>query len=463
VAADREGLTGDFSSSTIPVEAHRGVDLPGRACHDAAGRARAQRAPRPRGGRMPQPAPAMDGLYYSQEAPQRVAEGIHLVALFGNATCIETAEGLVLVDTCVRGRGPKLLQQIRGLSDKPVRYVIYTHGHLDHAFGGWAILEEAARRGDPRPRIVAHERVRARFDRYLEMDRYHDHINRIQFALPPDQPVIVPERFHYPDIVYRDAMVLRVGELTLHLQHAMGETDDATWIWIPERRTVCAGDLFLWSCPNIGNPFKVQRYEVEWAEALEAMAAREPEALAPGHGPAILGGEAARDACLDTARALRWLHDQVVRRLNEGMWAEQVLAEVNALPSDLAAKPYLAPTYGCPTFVVHGILRRYTGWYDGNPSHLFPSPSRSIARELAALAGGESLLDRARALQGNGEAQLALHLVDVVLEGGDESLGRDAWALKGELLRARAHAEPSFIARNILKNGADDAAARAQG
>ena len=253
---------------------------------------------------MAEQAPAMEGLYYFRDTPERIADGVHLISAFGNSTCIETAEGLVIVDTCIHAMGPRLLAQIRSISDQPIRYVVYTHGHFDHAFGVWAILEEAQRRGDPRPQIVAHELVPARFDRYLELDGLHDHINRIQFALPPDTKVVEREQFFYPDIVYRDSMALRLGGLTFHLHHAMGETDDATWVWIPERRTVCTGDLFLWSCPNIGNPFKVQRYETEWAEALEAIAGYEPVALAPGHGPGIVGAEAVRDACLDTARAL---------------------------------------------------------------------------------------------------------------------------------------------------------------
>jgi alkyl sulfatase BDS1-like metallo-beta-lactamase superfamily hydrolase len=403
---------------------------------------------------MADDAPSMDGLYYFRDTPDRVADGIHLISAFGNSTCIETDAGLAIVDACVRPMGPRLLQQIRTLSHKPIRYVIYTHGHFDHAFGVWALIEEAARRGDPRPQIVAHELVPRRFDRYLELAGQHDHINRIQFALPPQAKVVVREQFYYPDVVYRDALDLRLGDVTLHLQHAMGETDDATWVWIPERRTVCTGDLFLWSCPNIGNPFKVQRYETEWARALEAIAARAPAALAPGHGPAIIGPDAVRDACLETARALQWLHDEVVRRLNAGMWAEQIVAEVSALPPDLAAKPYLRPIYGCPTFIVHGILRRYAGWFDGNPAHLFPARTAAVATEVVALAGAPQLLARARVLQAQGQMQLALHLVDFVIDSGSAAERTDAWRMKSELLNARAGAEPSFIARNIFKNGA---------
>ena len=96
---------------------------------------------------MPEPTPAMDGLYYFRETPERIADGIHLISAFGNSACIETTDGLVIVDTCVRPMGARLLEQIRRISDQPIRYVVYTHGHFDHAFGVWALLEEAERRG----------------------------------------------------------------------------------------------------------------------------------------------------------------------------------------------------------------------------------------------------------------------------------------------------------------------------
>ena len=406
-------------------------------------------------------APDMEGLYYSSDAPEPVGERVHLITGFGNSTCIETDDGLVIVDACVRPMGRRLLEQIRNLSDQPIRYVIYTHGHFDHAFGVWALLEEAKERGLPRPVIVAHELVPQRFNRYRELAGQHDHINRIQFALPPNAKVVDDAAFFYPDVTYAERMLLRVGELTLELRHGMGETDDATWVWVPQRRVVCAGDLFIWSCPNIGNPFKIQRYEIEWADALETMAALHPEGLSPGHGPAIRGAERVQAACLDTARALRWLHDEVVGRLNAGQWAEQIVAEVTELPPDLAAKPYLRPIYGCPTFIVHGILRRYGGWFDGNAANLFPSRTAAIAREVVRLTDAGRLLQRAREVR-DSDVQLALHLVDFVVNAGAEGARREALQLKSELLGARADSEPSFIARNIFRNGAARAAEEAK-
>ena len=46
------------------------------------------------------------------------------------------------------------------------------------------------------------------------------------------------------------------------------QTDDHTWLYLPQHRAVCTGDLFIWASPNCGNPQKVQRYPLDQARAL---------------------------------------------------------------------------------------------------------------------------------------------------------------------------------------------------
>ena len=374
--------------------------------------------------------------------------GVHFLQFWSNVAVIEADDGVVLFDAGFEFTGPRIVEELRRITDKPVAYIVYGHGHADHAFGAAAVIADARQRNYPRPIIVAHENVSRRFDRYRELLAYHEHINRIQFDIPESLPAF-PRNFIYPDLTYREAMSFRLGGLTFQLRHAQGETDDTTWLFIPERRTVCVSDLWVWSCPNIGNPFKVQRYEVEWARALEAVAGRAPELLLPGHGPALEGAEEIQRACLLVARALRYLHDRVVAMLNQGKWPEEILRDFE-WPEEFAQSPLLAPVYGHPYFIVQAILRRYHGWYDGNPSRVFPAASAAIGREVLALAGdSERVLERVRSLHHQGETQLALHLVDFVIEGGGEK-EREARELKIKLLQSLAEREPSLIARNIF-------------
>jgi len=57
------------------------------------------------------------------------------------------------------------------------------------------------------------------------------------------------------------------------------------------------GDLVISSLPNTGNPNKVQRYTLEWAEALERIAARRPRYIRPGTDPCIGVKSGARKFC----------------------------------------------------------------------------------------------------------------------------------------------------------------------
>ncbi|MGD8397367.1 MAG: alkyl sulfatase dimerization domain-containing protein [Anaerolineae bacterium] len=375
-----------------------------------------------------------------------------LVTGHGNVGYVYDDAGVVMIDTGTpQVFGDFAVRELRRFTGAPIRTVIYTHGHIDHAFNLAPVLADAEARGYDRPQVIAHRRVPARFARYERLRDHTTFINRINFGTPPDT-LILPE-FYYPDTLVDDGMAFRAGDYTVELHAGIGETDDALWAWIPERRLLFPGDFLLWSFPNIGNPFKVQRYAEGWALALEEMAALQPAAAAPGHGPAVVGEDQVRDMLLNTAQVLRYLHDEVVRRLNAGQTFEQILREVD-LPDDLKALPYLAPIYGSPTYTVHAILREYAGWYDYNPSHLHPSPTHAIAAEVAALAGGAgTLLARAREIAGE-NPQLALHLVDFALASGDDDIHGAAVALKADLLEARAQEMDSFISYNILNVGA---------
>ncbi len=383
---------------------------------------------------------------------QAFADRALLVTGHGNVGYVYDDAGVVMIDTGTPQLfGEHAVRELRRFTAAPIRWVIYTHGHIDHAFNLGPVLSDAQARGYPRPQVIAHRRILARFTRYQRLREHTTFINRINFGAPPDTVILT--EFFYPDMLIDAEMSFRMGDVTVELRTGVGETDDAVWVWIPERRILFPGDFMLWGFPNIGNPFKVQRYTEGWALALEEMAALHPAAAGPGHGPPVVGEVEVREMLLETARALRTLHDEVLRRLNAAQTFEQILAEVD-LPADLKAKPYLAPIYGCPTYTVHAILREYAGWYDYNPSRLHPSRTSEVAAEVLALAGGaDVLLARARKLQED-NPQLALHLVDFVLDGGGDAVRAEALALKADLLEARAQEMESFISFNILNVGA---------
>jgi alkyl sulfatase BDS1-like metallo-beta-lactamase superfamily hydrolase len=371
------------------------------------------------------------------------APGLAFVASFANVTVVETAEGLVLIDTGSFFLAANNHAQIREWTAKPVHSAIYTHGHVDHAFGLEPFEKEQAERGGPPIAVIAHEAVPARFERYQLTAGYNEVINRRQFGA-----ATWPTRYRFPDRTYRSELMLEVGGERFELEHARGETDDHTWLFVPGKKLLCPGDLFIWASPNCGNPQKVQRYPREWARALRKMATRDAEQLFPGHGPPIFGAARVRQALEETAELLELLHDQTLALMNQGARLNDILHEIKA-PERLLARPYLRPVYDEPEFIVRNIWRLYGGWYDGNPAALKPARDAEVAAELAALSGGAArLAARAETLSANGEHRLACHLIELARQAAPEDA--EIAALRSRIYLSRASAETSLMAKGVF-------------
>lgn len=386
-----------------------------------------------------------------------VADDTALVMAFGNVMPVRTAEGLVLIDTSVPQAAPTIHRTVRAWSSERVRAAVFTHGHIDHVGGIVAFDEEADAHGRPPIEVIAHEGVPARFDRYLLTRGYNGVINQRQFSIPGFE---FPEEWRYPDRTYRDHLDLDVGGVHFELHHARGETDDHTWVFLPQRRILYPGDLFMWCVPNAGNPQKVQRYAGDWAVALRDMAARGAELMIPSHGLPVWGAERVRTALEDVAMLLESLHDQTVELMNQGCRLNEILHAVQP-PAELMDRPYLQPVYDDPEFIVRNVWRLYGGWYDGNPAELKPAKSSELATELASLAGGPTVLaDRATTLVEAGDLRLAGHLAELALAAAPDDPG--LLRIHAVVNAAREAAEPSLMARGIFGTAARQSALAAR-
>ncbi|MFF9018310.1 alkyl sulfatase dimerization domain-containing protein [Streptomyces sp. NPDC014870] len=390
---------------------------------------------------------------FTSERLITVREGVGFFPAFANVAAFDTGAGLVLVDSGDIRTAGLLHTAVRAFSPDPVRAVVYTHGHVDHVFGVAPFDQEPER-----PEVIAHEAVAARFDRYVETSGYNTWINRRQFGVPS---LDWPTEYRYPDTTYRDRMTVRHGRLTFELFHARGETDDHTYVWVPEVKTLCTGDLFIWNSPNAGNPQKAQRYPEEWARALRAMAGLGAEVLLPGHGIPIVGADRVAQALDDTASLLESLCAQTRDLMNAGLRLDAVIHGVK-IPQELLAKPYLHPAYDEPEFVVRNLWRLWGGWYDQNPAHLKPAPEAAVAAELAAAAGGALVLARrASRLLAEGELRLASHLAETAALAAPQDV--EVARVRAEVYATRAEQETSTMARGVFHWAAAESAAVAEG
>ena len=383
-----------------------------------------------------------------------LADGLAIVESFSHSVVLDAGDGLVAFDASHARTGREVVAAIRAWTDTPVSHLVYTHGHADHVGGS---PDFAAAYGDMT--VIGHRNVDTRFDRYRYTNDWNVLINARQFGgvrgdfgMGGEAPDFIPTDTARPNHVVDDTDTIVVGDRTIELHHARGETDDHLWGWMPNEKWAFVGDFVIWNFPNAGNPQKVQRFPIEWAAALRDMAAHGPELLVPAHGLPIEGRERIERVLGTIAGALEHLVTEVVGMMNAGDVLDTIIHSVS-VPDDEMARPYLRPLYDEPEFVVHNIWRQFGGWWDGAPSRLKPSPDAVVATELADLAGGAGvLIQRASELSEAGDHRLACHLAD--LAGWAAPLDPGVHAARASVYRTRRADETSLMAKGIFAGAA---------
>jgi glyoxylase-like metal-dependent hydrolase (beta-lactamase superfamily II) len=395
-----------------------------------------------------------EAKFFWTGGPIEVAPRTWFASMLSGVTAFETDDGLVLVDSGQRLFAPTLAEKIRERTPAPVNTAIYTHGHVDHAYGLADFLVE----GQPAPRVIAHAAILDRFERYVQTSAHNLAINARQFGGAVDSPRFDEDpgdpMFARPPIppteLYDETRTLTVGGVEFELHHARGETDDHTWVFCPDRGVLCPGDLIIWGVPNAGNPQKVQRYPWDWAVALREMAALGPRSIAPGHGgPVVDDADLCARILTETADFLEAIVERTIDQLNDG--APPHVDIVTGVDVPTSESPWLQPVYDEAEFIVRNVIRHYGGWFSGRPSELKPAPRAELARTVAELSGGTGpLLSRAEALADAGDLRQACHLADFALEA--DPADAEVCARVAALYDRRAETEDSLMAANIFSS-----------
>ncbi len=365
---------------------------------------------------------------------EKITEDIYLASGFalGSVQMVITDEGLVIIDTTESEEAAReIFEKFREITTKPVRYVIYTHGHLDHVCGTPVFMEEGTEV------IATKDLVRFMQRDFQELHEFHvrsrlnqsgnlaQEYSRELPVKPLFRGISGFERLVWPTITFDRDYSFVLGGKAFEVLHTSGETPDHLMVWMPEERALFCGDLYYASFPNLSTPMLEPRPVKGWVESLDRMIEMEPEYLIPGHTPAITGADNVRDVLTHYSRAILHVYERTVECINEGKTVEQAVQSVR-LPEDLAGLPYLRELYGRVDWSVRGIYRGLTGWYDGHGTDLAPLAPSYRARETVALAGGaDKILARAIELQKDGEHQLTIELCDIVIDANpDDKLAR---------------------------------------
>lgn len=369
---------------------------------------------------------------------------------------IETATGLVQIDT--GDKAADSLAAIRLRTDAPFTDIVFSHGHQRYnlACREWVI--DAVRTSGRIPRIVAHENVIRRQQRYLESNGLQNRLLERQFRYPAGSLDGRVFPFTRPTHTFRDRFTIETPGRTIEILRAPSETDDAVAVWMPEDRILYGGPACIPFFPNVGSPQRSVRDPVRWADTLDRLVELPAETLIREFGDPVHGRADIEECLTTTATALRWCHSTVVELMNAGHNAAEIVNMVE-FPPEIFDKPWLLEGYTSLEHVLRDVYRTQFGWWeDLNPTSLHPAHPADVARELrAAITDPEAVLDRARDLADAGELKLALHVVDLLALGdGTDDVVVAARALKADLCRRAAATTSSYVSQSLYLNAADE-------
>jgi glyoxylase-like metal-dependent hydrolase (beta-lactamase superfamily II)/SAM-dependent methyltransferase len=373
-----------------------------------------------------------------------------------NVLYVITGTSVVVIDTTESAAAARAcFEEFRKICPLPVSHIIYTHFHGDHIRGAKVFCT-------PSTQVIAHKRLPEEVAYITRMLPYRKRVTALQFGfhLKPEQRGVTllnePESGYVPpDVLFEDQYKFREGDLTFELYHTQGETVDHLMVWVPEERALFPGDLYYSAFPMLSNPMRPDRPVLNWAESLERMRALHPEYLIPSHSKPVSRAAEIDSVLANYTRAIRFVHDETVKRINEGLPLEEIRRQVR-LPDDLASLPYLEERYGKVGWAVNGVFRQHTGWFSFNASDLNPGPREHFQRALVEAAGSAAaLVRRARQALREGEDQLVLELTDVVMGVCPHHQG--ACRMRLRALRRLADASRNGIEQNIYQTAVNEA------
>ncbi len=347
-----------------------------------------------------------------------------------NCTVIEGENSLILVDSLDSDeRAKRLLAELDKTFGKPVKTIIYTHGHPDHRGGSGAFrntVEEIIAFGPRRPVLKYTEKIND-----ILMKRT---VRQFGYKLTEEECItqgIGIREGHAvgdgkydslaPTTVYRtEERVERVIDgVKMELVSAVGETDDQIYIWLPDDEVICCGDNYYGCWPNLYAIRGSQYRDIgAWVDSLKEIMSYPSRALLPGHAMPVLGKERIQEILGNFSGAIESIFLQTLDCMNQGMTESETVESVT-LPGQYQNLPYLGEFYGTIDWSVRAVYHGYFGWFDGNAANLNPLPDPVFAAELVKLSGAEKMLKEAEEKLDSGEYQMAVQLADLLIQAGE--------------------------------------------
>lgn len=386
-----------------------------------------------------------------------VGEGVHQFVGYGhsNAIAIEGAMSVILVDTLDSpDRAAQMLMDLQKITPKPVRTIIYTHGHPDHR-GGASMFQATAQS------VIAFAN---RDQQLVDAQKINDVLlkrtqRQMGYQLDDNEAItqgIGMREGHtqgqrgytplLPTEIISDGIVDRVIDgVHLQLISAPGENGDMGYIWLPEQKIMCAGDNYYGAFPNLAAIRGGQYRDIgRWIQSLDLLISYNAVAVLPGHLQPLEGAEIVKTTLRNYRDAVASVFDQTLAHIDAGLTVQEIVEQVR-LPEHLRILPYLAEIYGSVEWTVRAIFAAYVGWFDGNPTNLHKMPQYLYSAKMVALIGGaEKVIEALEQAIHDADYLWALQLCDLLIGIGETK----AVDLKIKTLYALADLETSANGRH---------------
>ena len=384
-------------------------------------------------------------------------------------------QGIVIIDA---GLDVASSREIRGdfrrIVDKPVKAIIFTHGHPDHTHGASAFMDSTdvqawAREGFPHEQhtlesagiLIQKKRGKKQAGFMLSPEQRIN--NGIAKAFWPDRKGGIWGADHKigPSHIFNsERQKINIAGLDLELVAATGETHDGLYLWYPAEHVVFAGDNFYKSWPNLyalrGTPYRDIR---GWANVIDMIMQEDAVALVGGHTRPIIGKDDVNQTLANYRDAILFLFDKTVEGINKGLTPNQLVDYV-VLPEKYKNLDYLRPYYGNPDWAVRAIFSGYLGWFDGNATNLFPLNDKQEAQRIVKMLDGQDALsDLITGAINEQDYQWAAVLCDYLLSVDPKN--KTAMLRKADALTALAQDKLTTTARNYYLSSAIELRKRA--
>ncbi len=343
-----------------------------------------------------------------QQAAVRVNEAIYLAYGFGNTFLVTTAAGNVVVDTSSIVRARRARELLQRENAGPVKYIILTHAHGDHA-GGVPLWKAAD------TQVIAQKEHYEFVNYQTRLAGFFAERNAAQFNFPRPQTGAWAGNYGAEiaaTVQFDDRYEFTLGDTKFEVFSTPGETPDHLTVWIPKYRAAFVGDNYYESFPNIYTLRGTKpRWALDYVASLDKVIALKPELLLPSHGEPVRGNAEITRRLTQYRDAIAYVHDAVVKGMNQGKDVYTLMHEIE-LPPELV----VGEGYGNLMWSIRGIYEGYAGWFDMRPTTIYDVPPSAVFPDLAKLAGGaQPIAELAARHVAAGRFVEALHLTEIAL------------------------------------------------